>query len=417
VEIGTPAQSFNVIMDTGSSDLWVVDSVCKECTGLTTYQVGESSTLKETSSPFNVSYGSGDVNGVIATETVSMAGFTTTEQYFGLVEETISTDSTSGSTTLLDAPLSGIMGLAWLFLSVAAPTTVPWWQRLAESTWTDKRFAFFMKRFRWDNNATRVEEDGGEVVFGGVNSSMYTGDINYIDIAKSDQDYWRIPVDAVTVNGKNMDYSTSASSAVIDTGTTMIAGPPTLVAKVYSSIPKARAISNMQGYYAYPCSTNIEFTMTFGGVTYTVDNEDFNMGPIDTAGTYCLGSLFDFEPRLTSPVRWIVGAAFLKNVYSIYRYDPSAVGFAQLAPGVQLTGVLTGTSGGTANTATATKTSPGSGITPGSSTTTGSGSNGNGNGSGTGNTNQTSSNAAAPSAGARVVVGLGVASLVALAMI
>jgi hypothetical protein len=32
-----------------------------------------------------------------------------------------------------------------------------------------------------------------------------------------------------------------------------------------------------------------------------------------------------------SPISWIVGATFLKNVYSIYRYEPTAIGFAALS--------------------------------------------------------------------------------------
>lgn len=32
-----------------------------------------------------------------------------------------------------------------------------------------------------------------------------------------------------------------------------------------------------------------------------------------------------------SPISWIVGASFLKNVYSVYRYEPTAIGFAALS--------------------------------------------------------------------------------------
>lgn len=31
-----------------------------------------------------------------------------------------------------------------------------------------------------------------------------------------------------------------------------------------------------------------------------------------------------------STITWVVGDTFLKNVYSVYRYDPPAVGFATL---------------------------------------------------------------------------------------
>lgn len=31
------------------------------------------------------------------------------------------------------------------------------------------------------------------------------------------------------------------------------------------------------------------------------------------------------------PISWIVGDTYLKNFYSVFRYDPPAVGFAPLA--------------------------------------------------------------------------------------
>jgi hypothetical protein len=65
-----------------------------------------------------------------------------------------------------------------------------------------------------------------------------------------------------------------------------------------------------------------------------------------------------------SPIQWIVGASFLKNVYSAYRYNPAAVGFAALASGASTitNGTSTGTtSGGTTGNGTASGSGSGSG--------------------------------------------------------
>jgi len=37
-----------------------------------------------------------------------------------------------------------------------------------------------------------------------LDTSVYTGDINYISISSNDRDYWRIPTQATTVNGNTI---------------------------------------------------------------------------------------------------------------------------------------------------------------------------------------------------------------------
>lgn len=44
-----------------------------------------------------------------------------------------------------------------------------------------------------------------------------------------------------------------------------------------------------------------------------------------------LVTLFTRSSR--SPVQWIVGASFIKNVYTSFRYNPVAIGFAELVGG------------------------------------------------------------------------------------
>ena len=68
------------------------------------------------------------------------------------------------------------------------------------------------------------------------------------------------------------------------------------------------------------------------------------------------------------PIEWIVGASFLKNVYSVFRYDPFAIGFAQLADGTQNVSNGTVVAGTTTGGGT---TGSGSGSGSGNSTTGG----------------------------------------------
>lgn len=104
------------------------------------------------------------------------------------------------SANIIGYPLSGIFGLA--FESIAQTQTLPLWEAVMQSGQvTEQAMGFFLKRYRGDASASTIESDGGEFSLGSLDTSKYTGDINYVSISSSDTDYWRIPTEAVTING------------------------------------------------------------------------------------------------------------------------------------------------------------------------------------------------------------------------
>ena len=61
-----------------------------------------------------------------------------------------------------------------------------------------------------------------------------------------------------------------------------------------------------------------------------------NLGRVSTGSDICAGGIFDLTAGSSigsggGNPSWVVGATFLKNVYSVFRYQPSAVGFAELS--------------------------------------------------------------------------------------
>ncbi|OCF32449.1 endopeptidase [Kwoniella heveanensis BCC8398] len=363
VSIGTPAQEFLLIMDTGSSDLWVAGAECtsSSCQGVSSFSESSSSTYSTSNAAFNISYGSGDADGFLASDTVELAGFTVTGQTFAIV--------TTTTARLISAPLSGLMGLAWK--AIASSKATPFWQALAASgSWTDPEFAFYLARYRGDNTASSVEEQGGEMVLGGTNTSQYTGSINYIDIAEADLDYWRIPVEALNVQSSSITITSTrgySPQAAIDTGTTLIGVPSSVAQSIYSQIPNAEALSassGYDGYYQYPCDTNVNVTIQFGGLSYAISNADMNLGSFTRDSSMCTGAFFEMDMSAAAPIQWIVGASFLKNVYSTFRYNPPAIGFAELANGMST--VSNGTSTSTTSGGTSGSGSGGSSGSSGS---------------------------------------------------
>ncbi|GLE03460.1 hypothetical protein PINS_up012362 [Pythium insidiosum] len=81
IELGEPAQTFRVIFDTGSSDIWVPSASCKTCSGLHRYRAGASATHRDVklvtsqpqaAEPFVLQYGSGAVKGHKMRETLRL---------------------------------------------------------------------------------------------------------------------------------------------------------------------------------------------------------------------------------------------------------------------------------------------------------------------------------------------------------
>ncbi|KAK4689362.1 hypothetical protein P7C73_g734, partial [Tremellales sp. Uapishka_1] len=331
INIGTPAQTFQVILDSGSSDLWVADEVCTThlCASLSRYDPSSSSTFVNSSAAFDISYGSGDADGYLGAETVELGGFSVTGQMFGIV--------TSTTADLISAPLSGLMGLGWKALAASGAT--PFWQSLAASgSWDTAEMGIFLQRYRGVTDVTEIETDGGEFTMGTLNSSLYTGSVNYISISAANENYWQIPVQALTVQNSSVTITENGADpqAAIDTGTTLIGVPSTAAAAIYAQISGAEAMSQasgFEGYYQYPCSTTVNVAFQFGGLSYTMSNADMNLGPFTNDNTMCTGAFFEMDLGSQSPISWIVGASFLKNVYTSFRYSPAGVGFAALSSG------------------------------------------------------------------------------------
>jgi cathepsin D len=167
--------------------------------------------------------------------------------------------------------------------------------------------------------------------------------------------YARALIIAVTVNGKSVTLP-SGNVAAIDTGTTLIGGPTAAVAAIYAQIPGSQQLSgNLAGFYGFrvfilmsvkfpfltlflfpACDTTVAINFAFGGKSWPINAEDMNVGRVSTGSDICAGGIFDLTAGSSigtggANPSWVVGAAFLKNVYSVFRYQPAAIGFAQLS--------------------------------------------------------------------------------------
>ncbi|PWN47446.1 acid protease [Violaceomyces palustris] len=337
VSVGIPKQNFNIILDTGSSDFWLVDKECGFADGcaddLNKYDSSVSSTSTTSTTPFSIRYGTGAVSGTLATETVSLAGYSVDSLTFAQANRLAS--------NTIDAPASGIMGMG--FESLASSGATPFWEVLAkQGKLQTNAFTFQLARNIdkidiKDPNANDVLNPGGVFTLGQVDPNQYSGDITYIDIPNNLETqqglgYWSIPLQGISVNGQSANIAANQLAA-IDTGTTLIGGPASSIAAIYAQIPGSRYRTDMPGFYTFPCDSNVNVEFTFGGKNFKMSTADTNLGNYPYVfSTGCLGSFFsvDLGSDAYGVPQWIVGDSFLKNVFSVYQYSPARVGFASL---------------------------------------------------------------------------------------
>lgn len=323
LEVGTPPQQYAVILDTGSSDLWLQSVDCAPCTGKK-IDPSSSSSLHDSSTPFSITYGIGTVKGTLVNDVVSIgSAFTVQNQVFGLVNYTLGTP--------VPGDIVGLMGLG--FKNLAVSQAMPFWEALVSNgQWSVPVMSFWMTRYNNVSAATDAEF-GGEFIMGGTNEALYTGDIDYVSLPyASDPTFWAIPLQRITVNGQKVSAGSNALAA-IDTATSLIGGPPREVEALYAAVPNAqRGEGLLEGFWTYPCAQRVELTLNFGGRTWPMASDDFALTTSDP--DTCVGAIFETTLGGSGNAQiptWYIGASFLKNVYSVFRYDPPSVGFAQLS--------------------------------------------------------------------------------------
>ncbi|KAF8261656.1 aspartic peptidase domain-containing protein [Lactarius quietus] len=197
--------------------------------------------------------------------------------------------------------------------------------------------------------AFKLAENGSELYLGGTNSELYEGDFTYVPVndqvsieligdnclkfwlpAKA---FWNITLDSLFVGEKHIVPPRNASSAIIDTGTTLIIGDENDVKEIYAHIPgsePARPKDDLgEGFFTIPCDFDTVVSFVFGGKAFPVSPERFNTGNVTNSADRCVGGII-YTPNSTSSF-WTMGDVFLTNVYTVFDLGENQVGFADLA--------------------------------------------------------------------------------------
>ena len=310
IAIGSPKQTFKVVLDTGSSNLWVPSQDCGSiaCYLHTKYNHDDSSSYKKNGSHFEIRYGSGELEGYVSQDTVFIGDIEIEKQDFA---EATSEPGLAFAFGRFD----GIMGLGYNTISVNG-IVPPFYNMIDQGLIDEPVFAFYL-------GDTNTEGDESVVTFGGIDKSHYKGDMTKIPLRR--KAYWEADLDAITF-GKDT-AQLDKTGAILDTGTSLIALPTTLAELLNKEIG---ATKGFNGQYSVDCDKRDELpdlTFTLTGHNFTIDAYDYIL---QVQGN-CISAFQGFDiPEPAGPLV-ILGDAFLRKWYSVYDLGDNSVGLARAA--------------------------------------------------------------------------------------
>ncbi|KAK4051391.1 hypothetical protein OIV83_002875 [Microbotryomycetes sp. JL201] len=313
--IGTPPQSFDMVFDTGSADVWVPAPNSKS--QHKKFSVAASSSIETSTAEWDIRYGTGESRGFLARDVVTIGGYKIDQQIFALANQ---------SAPVLEAlPSDGVVGLGFSTIATSGAPT-PFENLISSKAVQNPYFGFHLQRARDLTSKSSGQIGGGELCIGCMDNSKFSGSINWVKV--SNPGYWEVPSDGVAIDGDVL--SGTSFSAAIDTGTTLIYIPRSAAQAMYSKIGgKERG----NGEWTVPCaSTFSSIALSFGGQQYQMPLADVFLGYASAGDTEncILGILGIDQYDADGNVVAIVGDLFLKAVYSVFSYSQNgspAVGF------------------------------------------------------------------------------------------
>ncbi|CAI9166997.1 unnamed protein product [Rangifer tarandus platyrhynchus] len=304
ITIGTPPQEFQVVFDTGSSDLWVPSVFCTSptCSSHVLFRHLESSTFRPKNKTFIVEYSSGRMKGVVARDTVRIGDLVITDQEFGL---------SMAQSGFEGMPFDGVLGLNYPKFSFTGG--IPIFDNLKnQGAISEPVFAFYLSKSKPESSV---------VMFGGVDKSYYQGVLHWVPLIQAGN--WRVHMDCISMNRRVISCS-GGCEALVDTGRSLIQGPRRLVNNILRLIgTMPRGSKHYVSCFALNTLPSIIFTIN--GFNYPLPAQAYTIK--DSSGN-CYTS-FKENPASTSPETWILGDVFLRQYFSVYDRGNDRIGLAQ----------------------------------------------------------------------------------------
>uniref|UniRef100_A0AC35UD00 Peptidase A1 domain-containing protein n=1 Tax=Rhabditophanes sp. KR3021 TaxID=114890 RepID=A0AC35UD00_9BILA len=309
--IGSNLQSFNMLFDTGSSNMFI-PCVNNNVPNLKHRQFDceNSYTCQQTNRTLNIFYGTGSIEGIIYHDRICF-GSTETE-FCTDINQGFGCAMTESGSNLKESRFDGIMGLGIYGDNVTQPLDYIFKNK---NICKEEVFAF------WLNRQLNSDENGGEITICGVNKNHFNGEIFYLDVI--DSNYWRIKMDGVYVFDEEIILN---GSALIDTGTSLIIGPIDAVEMIHSRLSGKKMAG---GEYELDCN-NLSYlpavVFVFDGKPFSLDAENYVIHTTRNQKKVCLSCFMGLD--MDRDKLWILGNNFIGKFYTVFDKKNKRIGFA-----------------------------------------------------------------------------------------
>ncbi|KAI5968602.1 hypothetical protein CANMA_002347 [Candida margitis] len=312
LKIGSHKEKITVVVDTGSSDLWVPSSEAKcledsKCRSEGTYSVEKSKSSKPLNQPFSIEYPDNETaSGVYVQDSVEIGKTTVSNQQFA-----VANTSTAGM---------GVLGIG-----------------LQSDEQTKDNYVNFVFSLKKQGSISKAgyslylpekEKKSGTILFGGIDEEKYSGNLTQFEVSS---DKLSVPLQSVSYSGKDNKNETEA---IIDSGSTFSFLPSGIVGGIADALNGS--YSDSLGVYVVDCKNRGKKS---GYLSFNFENDTSIMAPLshfvlrlkqikhhvpDYEKNHCGLSIFPSDDET------VLGDNFLRSAYISVDLEDKQVGLAQV---------------------------------------------------------------------------------------
>ncbi|ESZ94471.1 hypothetical protein SBOR_5119 [Sclerotinia borealis F-4128] len=352
VKIGTPPQDIDLIIDTGSSDTWLIAATAESCTAseLQEYNWTDESTcntpyypnasssinLDVTNDTFNIQYLDGsESQGSYIADTFHLGDVTVHSLQMGLA--------------YITDIQTGIFGVGYT-VGVASDAVYPniIEDLISQNLISTRAYSLYLDSY---------DSPTGSILFGAIDTSKFTGNLVAMDIIPapfwngsllySSFDIELVGLGITDQEGSTTNFATSPEVVTLDSGTTITYLPPALTNTIYKYFNAYDDTMSTSNVYI-PCSLlttsssltiNYLFSSSFVSATikvplseliFPLTNPIYALTPGSTLPALPFsGEACGFGVQPGSEGSYLLGDTFLRSAYVVYDLENNEIGLAQ----------------------------------------------------------------------------------------